>query len=160
MPVIGRLDWIQRQLQMGRRGYMCIGAARDAAKYKVKVHLEPASAGVIDPMVRDALSRMLAGVRAMVQDGVAMDRGHRHTSGMSEVSIWVSSSPPPAPPDAAAPQHPQLASTRAVNLGSCERSERSQKRPRRVSRIALTGPGALWVFQNCKRVIPVSPTMI
>ena len=44
-------DWIALQMQMGRRGHLCVGAARDDGKYKVKIHLEAASAGRIDASV-------------------------------------------------------------------------------------------------------------
>ena len=94
MPLVARLDWVLHQLRMGRRGHISIGSARDGNKYKIKISLEPADAGVIDPAVLFAVTKILGTVRDMVQHGVATDRGHKHSSGHSEICIWVSLAQP------------------------------------------------------------------
>ena len=94
MPVTGRIDWILRQVRMGRRRHVTIGVALDPRKCKFKVTLDAAADGCpITPMVEEALIGVLTGLRALAHNGVATDRGHRYSSGISEVSFWVSAAP-------------------------------------------------------------------
>ena len=56
MPVTGRIDWILRQVRMGRRGHVTSGMALDPRKCKFKVTLDAAADGCpITPMVEEAL---------------------------------------------------------------------------------------------------------
>ena len=77
MPVLGRLDWIVRQLAKGREVHVSFGAARDAGKLKIKATLQPSSAGAIDPAVALGSTVLLAQVRYMLASNVAVDRGHK-----------------------------------------------------------------------------------
>ena len=78
---------------MGSKGHICIGGARDAGKLKVRIVLQAPSDGAIDPAACVGLCGALAFVRHMVSGGVAVDRGHKQSNGLSEVAIWIS--PPP-----------------------------------------------------------------
>ena len=48
MPVISRIDWLNRQLEYGRKAHIVIGPARDANKLKFRIVLHPAASGAID----------------------------------------------------------------------------------------------------------------
>ena len=90
MPVLDRCDWIIDQLKAGRIGHIAVGAARDPNKAKVKVSLQPWSAGRADPCVTAAVVLTMYQVKQMVQSHVAMDRGHKHSSGAAEIAFWLS----------------------------------------------------------------------
>ena len=79
MPVIARIDWIRHQLEMGRRGHICIGEALDASKIKVTITLEPASAGQPSTFARAGLLASLTVVQQLAIKSVAVDRGHKHS---------------------------------------------------------------------------------
>ena len=89
MPVVSRLDWIVRQLQMGRSGHVVVGPAQDPLKLKVKIVLQPPSLGALSIPARIGVEAVLAHVRQMATQHVAVDRGHKHSSGLSEVAIWI-----------------------------------------------------------------------
>jgi len=89
MPVVSRLDWICKQLEMGRKGHLTLGQARDTGKLKVKVILQPANAGAIDAAVSHGLTTLLSFVRIMLVEHVAMDRGHKHSNGTTEICFWI-----------------------------------------------------------------------
>lgn len=93
MPVLDRVDWVARQVNMGRRVHIHVGRALKDYHCKVKILLEPAEAGAVDPVVAAALLSMLASVRQLVLTHCAVDRGHRHSSGVSEIAIWLSPQP-------------------------------------------------------------------
>ena len=91
MPVVGRLDWVLRQAQMGRLVRISFGRALDPSKAKVRIMLPAASSVVIPPatlMVATALLRSLRDL-AVSPNCSCMDRGHRHHDGTSEISIWL-----------------------------------------------------------------------
>ncbi len=115
MVVLGRVDWILRQLKMGRRGFLSVGEALDRDRLKVKVTLLPACDGQISEVMFFSLTAQLMSVRSWVLSNIAVDKGHRHSSGRSDISIWIkqkhggtaytsspSYPPPPPPPPAVA----------------------------------------------------------
>ena len=84
-----------------------IGRSDREDRAKIKLVLDPPSAGQISPIVATSVQCALASVRQLVQAHPSTDRGHKHSSGVSEVCIWVSylrrsgtddMPPPPAPP--------------------------------------------------------------
>ena len=87
MPGTSRLDWIVRQIEMGRRGHISIGEAQDSSKVKVKIMSEPAASGEISQSLRVAMEAKVQSVRKLVLGGVATDREHKHSSGRSIISI-------------------------------------------------------------------------
>lgn len=89
MPVVDRLDWIGRQINAGRRVHMHIGRAQNVELSKVKIILDPPSAGAISPSVAISVRGALAAVRQLAVEHVAVDRGHKHSTGTSEVAIWI-----------------------------------------------------------------------
>ena len=89
MPAISRIDWITRQLDMGRMAHVVLGQAKDPNKLKVKVMLSPPMNGTISPCACFGVKSVLGWVRTLVSLSVAMDRGHKHSSGLSEISIWL-----------------------------------------------------------------------
>ena len=90
MPVVARLDWIARQIQMGRRAHFAVGEARDSGKWKIKVCLRPPEEGSTDIAASAGLLALVIHLRHQVVHWVAVDRGHRYSSGVSEISIWLS----------------------------------------------------------------------
>lgn len=90
MPVVARLDWVARQLAMGRRAHIAIGEAKDCKKVKVTITMEAATSGSITPVVLSSLNMTLSMVRMLALSGICTDRGHRHSSGRSVICIWIS----------------------------------------------------------------------
>ena len=89
MPIVDRLDWIARQVTMGRDLHISLGAARDEGKLKVRFTLAPPSQGRHDLIVADSLNLVMQRLRGMAQEYEAMDCGHRHSDGTSIVSVWM-----------------------------------------------------------------------
>eukprot|EP00928_Gymnodinium_smaydae_P069680 TRINITY_DN5331_c0_g1_i1.p1 TRINITY_DN5331_c0_g1~~TRINITY_DN5331_c0_g1_i1.p1 ORF type:complete len:388 (-),score=18.61 TRINITY_DN5331_c0_g1_i1:130-1224(-) len=88
MPIYSRLDWIASQVIAGRSTHLSIGAAKDGNKLKIKICMQPSYN--MQPVVRDYQLTVVQHIRDLLASGfVAMDRGHKHSDGMSEVSIWL-----------------------------------------------------------------------
>ena len=66
---------------------MSIGSALDQTKAKYKIVLD--DEGGLMPATKYALCLALDQLRLLVEHHPAVDRGHRHSSGSSEVAIWV-----------------------------------------------------------------------
>ena len=88
MPVVSRIDWVMRQLQ-GRSGHVLVGPAQDPRKLKVRIVLQRPAFGALSPSARMGVDAVLAHVRLLATQYVAVDRGHKHSSGLSEVAIWI-----------------------------------------------------------------------
>jgi len=88
MPILARLDWIERQLAEGRHAFFTIGSAMDKSKIKIKVVLKPLANDGTDGPCGD-LRHTLDFIRNLALNGVAMDRGHRHSDGTAVVNIWI-----------------------------------------------------------------------
>jgi hypothetical protein len=88
-PVVNRIDWVIRQIHMGRKVHVAIGQAKDIGKFKVKIILQPPSLGAADNGTVFGVTSMLTHIRKLVIDHSAMDRGHKHSSGVSEIAIWI-----------------------------------------------------------------------
>ena len=89
MPVLARIDWLIRQLQMGRAGHIQIGPALDPEKLKIRAVMHAPSDGALAETARDGIEAVLRQISQLAAVGVAMDRGHKHFSGLSEVAIWL-----------------------------------------------------------------------
>jgi len=89
MPVVERIDWALGQLNMGRSGHIVIGPAKDPALFKVKLLLKPVGSGAPAPVTRSGLEAVLLHIKQLAMVNVAMDRGHRHTTGAAEMAIWI-----------------------------------------------------------------------
>ena len=66
MPVIGRINWLERQIRDGRRGYITIGAALDPDKIKIKIMLQPVRNMRVAKAVSDGLAQTLSLVRELL----------------------------------------------------------------------------------------------
>ena len=124
MPILSRLDWITRQMEMGRKAHIVVGQALDPNKLKVKIVLDPPSAGAISPSTCFGVTSVINWIRSLALTAVTMDRGHKHSNGMSEVAIWFSfretldpnltateticNDPPPPPPPPLNPPLPEI----------------------------------------------------
>ena len=72
MPVIARLDWIARQLDMGRKAHVVVGQAMDPSKLKIKFVPEPPSAGAVSPCTCFGVKAVISWIRHLAQTCVAM----------------------------------------------------------------------------------------
>ena len=90
MPVVSRIDWIARQIAMGRRVHIHFGRSDRDDRAKIKVIMDAASSGPISPIVATSVQCALASVRQLAQNFPSTDRGHKHSNGVSEISIWIS----------------------------------------------------------------------
>ena len=89
MPVVNRIDWILRQIDMGRKVHISVGEGLDKHKVKYKMILADPDDGPMSPPVASALSSILLGLRCSVQLNPAVDRGHKHSDKISVISIWI-----------------------------------------------------------------------
>ena len=160
MPIISRLDWIGRQIEMGRMAHVVISQALDPKKLKIKFILHPPASGAISPSTCYGVTAVIGWIRGLVQNFVAMDRGHKHSSGISVVAIWLDLTqpgnseqllPPPPPP----PTLPMSRGSDSNNTGPAaadadaddavddaallEKSEREENHIQRVSTVAAAG---------------------
>ena len=99
MPTTSRIDWVVRQMASGRKVHVAVGAAKDTSKCKVKIILQNANAGAMEQGAAAVVQSVLTHVRGLAQQYSSMDRGHKHSSGISEICIWLSVGKLPAPPD-------------------------------------------------------------
>ena len=98
MPVLARVDWALRQVEMGRKLHVVIGQAADTTKTKIKLVLDKPQSGTLAEISASAVTTTLRMIREWVLSSVATDRGHKHSSGQSIVHIWLSLVPAPPPP--------------------------------------------------------------
>ena len=87
MVVQSRLDFVRRMIAAGRRTRITFGAS-SGGMTKIKITIES------DPSSTTAHTRLMAGTLLdaaahMVNISVAVDRGHKHSSGQSEICIWL-----------------------------------------------------------------------
>ena len=108
MPCLGRIEWLSRQIEGGRRAHLCISQAADATKLKYRFVLCPAGEGPASRVLRTQLLEQLVHLRGLLASHVVMDRGHRFSSGIAEIAFWLqpirpggaAALPgPPGPPD-------------------------------------------------------------
>eukprot|EP00928_Gymnodinium_smaydae_P065326 TRINITY_DN4848_c0_g1_i1.p1 TRINITY_DN4848_c0_g1~~TRINITY_DN4848_c0_g1_i1.p1 ORF type:complete len:352 (+),score=30.34 TRINITY_DN4848_c0_g1_i1:65-1120(+) len=93
MPIACRLDWVANEILNGRDAHIAFGSARDAGKLKVKIVLFPTYD--LPPIVRDSLIMTINFVRAFLDNGfIVVDRGHKHSNGVSDIAIWIQSADP------------------------------------------------------------------
>ena len=89
MPLLARIDWVHQQVELGRKCHITIGGAGDEGKMKVRIVLHAATEGQIDQAAKFGVHSALSLVRNFVAAYSAMDRGHKHSNGMSEIAIWI-----------------------------------------------------------------------
>ena len=90
MPVVARLDWIAQQVDMGRKCHVLISNSQDDLKLKVRIVLHNSSDGPMNDAVKRGVTIVLASFREMaIIFSFAVDRGHKHSNGCSEVAIWL-----------------------------------------------------------------------
>ena len=92
MPCLGRVDWLISQVDMGRKCAFSGSSAATSGKFKVKVKLEAAISGAIDPFGALGVKCFLSSLRGLVNSLTAVDRGHRFSSGAAEICFWFSPS--------------------------------------------------------------------
>ena len=96
MPIISRVSWLLRQLEIGRQMHLVYSVSADGNSLKIKVVLSPPrEANNASPYVTQALEQQLQYIKLLVTQNLCTDRGHKHTNGTSYVHIWVR--PPPVP---------------------------------------------------------------
>ena len=99
MPILSRLDWISKQVDMGRCVHIHVGRAFDVNKSKIRFVLPSPASATINVATAFVVKELISSIRRMCStDGVScMDRGHKHSDGTSEVSIWLRRSQSSAP---------------------------------------------------------------
>jgi len=74
---------------MGRGGHIQMGPALDPAILKIRVVMHAPSEGALAETARDGIEAFLRQIRQLAAVSVAMDCGHRHSSVLPEVAIWL-----------------------------------------------------------------------
>ena len=86
MVVIARLDWIQTQLAAGHNITVHFTWNPITETDKVKFLVHP---GQRDSVHSSLIDMALSSVRSVVASAVTVDRGHKHSSCISEVCFWI-----------------------------------------------------------------------
>ena len=88
MVVAARIAWLLRQVVARRKVHVTFGCAEGAGRSKVKkITVQPPSAGNIDPAAGSLVTSALRHLQTCLQEYVTLDRGHRHSSGVTHVAI-------------------------------------------------------------------------
>ena len=88
MVVAARLAWLRDRITAGTSVRICVGTAHDCTKAKVKFSLN--GRGPPTSMItRQVLLGVVDSVSSTALLHVSVDRGHRFSSGDSEVAIWI-----------------------------------------------------------------------
>lgn len=83
-----RLRWLKRQVAAGVHLRITAGPGQDSTKCKVRFILEPWKAAM--PVATQALLTVLIdALGAQEPEHVCVDRGHKHSSGLSEIAVWL-----------------------------------------------------------------------
>ena len=83
MPVIGRIDWAIRQLDMGRKVRITFGESLGGDKLKVIIFLDPPISHCASEVTKGPLRDLLRSARQKTVEHSSTDRGHKHTNGLS-----------------------------------------------------------------------------
>ena len=89
MPVVNRIAWIARQLASGRKLHLTWAQAQSHGQLKIKVILHCNGEGSMSAFARTLMMEQLQRLRELVSSHTCVDRGHKYTSGISEVCFWV-----------------------------------------------------------------------
>ncbi|CAK0891863.1 unnamed protein product [Prorocentrum cordatum] len=87
MVVAARLRWVRRRLEANADVRIVIGSAQHAARSKIKILVgEVAQPSHLHKVMQSAV---LSAIEELCSLHHAVDRGHLHTDGTSEIAIWV-----------------------------------------------------------------------
>ena len=96
MVVVGRLEWVLTQIRRGHRVLVTNSYNGELQRQKLKVLIQPNADEVPYSEMSQccafaAVSSLLYLAKSLEEKGVLhiMDRGHRHSSGVSEVCFWM-----------------------------------------------------------------------
>ena len=89
MPVTARIDWVSRQINMGRKGHVVFSEALDPCKLKIRIVLNSPGDGALGVAAAEGIKQVLQWTRQLAGTNICVDRGHKFSSGISEVCIWV-----------------------------------------------------------------------
>ena len=99
MVVVGRLEWVLTQIRRGHRVLVTSSYNAELQKQKLKVLIQPIADEVPYSEMNQccafaAVNSMLFLAKSLEQQEILLimdrgDRGHRHSSGVSEVCFWM-----------------------------------------------------------------------
>ena len=92
MVVAARLDWLRRQALGGTAMQIRISPTADPHKSKVRFILHPKELAM-RLECRQIMVATLDAVALIAHASVAVDRGHSHSDGAKEVSLWMPKAP-------------------------------------------------------------------
>ena len=96
MVVTGRLQWILEKIRLGHQVLVTSSFCTERQRQKLKVLVQPVAGMISDPEINQcfamaAVMNMLhiASSEHLAKSFCFMDRGHKHSSGVSEVAFWM-----------------------------------------------------------------------
>ena len=92
MVVAGRLAWARRLIAQGTPAHISVGSAAALDRGKAKLVIEHAGAPT-SPMARALLIDTLDSLAWRASIVRTVDRGHKHSTGSSEICIWFTALP-------------------------------------------------------------------
>mmetsp|Transcript_81662 Transcript_81662/g.134991 ORF Transcript_81662/g.134991 Transcript_81662/m.134991 type:complete len:209 (-) Transcript_81662:874-1500(-) len=91
MPVLSRYDWIVSQVEKGRSIILTVSPAiaSDCVKLRIRMFDDYSSSNTSVFL----LAPMLKSLRSFVSASTSTDRGHRHSGGDAEITIYLKAPP-------------------------------------------------------------------
>ena len=90
MVVASRIAWLRERITDGVHVRLCIGPAQDPSKCKIRAVVEPHKPP-LSTITQSTLLLTLDALALACNAVVVVDRGHRHSSGISEAAFWLAS---------------------------------------------------------------------
>ena len=87
-PITARIDYVRRCIFDGKHVFMTCGNGRDGNTAKFKIHIMEAP-NACSPVCGACLLHVLDFIVECLPSHVVTDRGHKFSSGISEICIWV-----------------------------------------------------------------------
>ena len=109
MVVLERLSTVRQWISSGYRTTIAILPNYELQRVKVKILVWP-DVSCTAAVIIDATHRMLDQVHELCYAYCSVDRGHRHSTGVYEVAIWLSMRPPRVAPPTDPPRAPRHSS--------------------------------------------------
>ena len=89
MVVLERIAYIHKKVHEGYVVHVAVSSAAQHGRAKIKIIISGQD-GCTSAITRATIGAVLGSIAELVKRNVAVDRGHKHSDGSTEVSIWVS----------------------------------------------------------------------
>eukprot|EP00973_Karenia_brevis_P016977 2329841-Karenia_brevis.AAC.1 len=88
MAVVQRFKWILERFKQGFAGIVTVSPASAPQRIKIRIRLYEDN-GTVRGTMQDGMYYLLLAFEPFITNNTAMDRGHKYSSGPSDVSFFV-----------------------------------------------------------------------